>query len=489
MALGKSAKGAAEHKHKTAGSSSSNKRPKKSSFSSSPAAASSSSSSSSSFTAKQLVPSTAAAIGEYHEREKQLQQLQSLGDLDASQQREVERLRKQLAKDLDAYQKASMFGASAGSFVCARWVEPILREHRRRADDDDNDHDNESSSAAASGAAGHQRLSILDVGAIDDQFRRYESWLDVTAIDLNPQARQVIRSDFFDFAHARCSGNTSSISPSSSPSSSLSSSDVALAAACASPPYDAIVLSLVVNFVGDPRRRGDMLALAAHPRMLRTGGLLFVALPAAALDNSRYMDTERLGHIMESLGFEQVAVRSSAKITMMTLRLERPFAGYDPLPAGGDGASGSGGGGGGGGSGKHTLGSFTYSNISSSSSSSSSGEQGGEQGGGEVGREVLRGGAKRNNFCIMLKDSAARAAPQKSGADNIEACRAAGKAAAGKGTAGTTTVDGEASGPLGPGDVGDNGHSGDLGNAASAPAGAAATGSKRKNKKKRKQRP
>ena len=44
-------------------------------------------------------------------------------------------------------------------------------------------------------------------------------------------------------------------------------------------------LSLVLNFVGDPARRGEMLAKCAA--LLPVGGLLFFVLPSACVENSR----------------------------------------------------------------------------------------------------------------------------------------------------------------------------------------------------------
>ena len=111
-----------------------------------------------------------------------------------------------------------------------------------------------------------------------------------------------------------------------------------------------------------------MLALAADPRMLRTGGLLFVSLPSASLDNSRYCNQEHFLALARTLGLECLEVTRSAKLILMTFRRRGEEDGgccYDA-----------------------TTRSFDYSTV------------------GEVGRKTLQAGASHNNFCVMLKSSA-----------------------------------------------------------------------------------
>ncbi len=138
---------------------------------------------------------------------------------------------------IERYQQASMYGASTPEnvqFNASLWVTTELKARWREARDKG------------------RKLRVLDVGAIDDQYQSYKEWLDVTSIDINPQNPSVMRFDFFDFS---------------------------VDYVCERPlpipnkgPYDAIVLSLVLNFVGCPRRRGDMVALCAHPKLLKEGG-------------------------------------------------------------------------------------------------------------------------------------------------------------------------------------------------------------------------
>ena len=202
-------------------------------------------------------------VGEYHTNNKRLQQLLSErdsggGGVAADRDREMADLRRKL--DLDRYQKASMFGAGAGAFVCAEWAEPALRKYlspsrwvlpggKGKGKGKGN-----GGSSDGDAVSGPQRATILDVGAIDDQYRRF-NWFDCVAIDLNPQGPSVVKADFFEYAEKRClafagTKRPRGTSPPSSSSSSSSSSPVV--------PFAAIVMSLVINFTGDPRRRGEV---------------------------------------------------------------------------------------------------------------------------------------------------------------------------------------------------------------------------------------
>jgi len=71
--------------------------------------------------------------------------------------------------------------------------------------------------------------------------------------------------------------------------------------------WDIISLSLVLNFVPDGTDRGRMLA-QAHS-MIRSGGLCFIALPLPCVNNSRYMTLEHMRELMNTVGFSQVQER------------------------------------------------------------------------------------------------------------------------------------------------------------------------------------
>ena len=84
--------------------------------------------------------------------------------------------------------------------------------------------------------------------------------------------------------------------------------------------FDIVSLSLVVNFVGDPAERGEMLKRVEA--FLRTSAndqvklypALFLVLPAPCVTNSRYLDEDRLENIMKSLGYRKAKHKTSAKL-------------------------------------------------------------------------------------------------------------------------------------------------------------------------------
>ena len=84
--------------------------------------------------------------------------------------------------------------------------------------------------------------------------------------------------------------------------------------------FDIVSLSLVVNFVGDPVERGEMLRRIARflrPYPAAKDGIfpsLFLVLPAPCVINSRYLDEERLDAIMESLGYKRAKRKLSSKL-------------------------------------------------------------------------------------------------------------------------------------------------------------------------------
>jgi 25S rRNA (adenine2142-N1)-methyltransferase len=179
---------------------------------------------------------------------------------------------------LAAYQRASLFGATAeenGAFNSGVWVHNELRVM-----------------GLLPPAHGQQRLRLLDVGALQDHWSPHAHMIEAMAIDLNPQQSSVIRADFFDFPP--------------------------LPAAGSAPAFDVIVLSLVLNFVGDPRRRGVMLERCAA--LLPIGGVLFIVIPAACITNSRYMNHVLFLRIVQAAGFELSRHKITTKLALYALR-------------------------------------------------------------------------------------------------------------------------------------------------------------------------
>ncbi|KAF8556895.1 hypothetical protein OG21DRAFT_1475757 [Imleria badia] len=122
-------------------------------------------------------------------------------------------------------------------------------------------------------------LSLLEVGALKpDNYASCSSWMTTTPIDLRSRHPSIVEQDFLTMDVDEHSER-----------------------------WNVISLSLVVNFVPEPKDRGRMLVLA-HT-FLRPSGLLFLALPSPCVENSRYMSFERLELLMSTIGFMEVEKR------------------------------------------------------------------------------------------------------------------------------------------------------------------------------------
>ncbi|GAA5880456.1 hypothetical protein JCM3774_005199 [Rhodotorula dairenensis] len=117
--------------------------------------------------------------------------------------------------------------------------------------------------------------------------------------------------------------------------------------------YDIVALSLVMNYEGSLVNRGHML-LHAHDYLL-PHGYLYLVLPLPCLTNSRYLSHARLTSILTSTGWTVARQHDSAKLTYWLLRR---------------------------------------------SGTEGTGE---DRDGREWKREVVRKGAQRNNFCVLVQ--------------------------------------------------------------------------------------
>ena len=207
--------------------------------------------------------------------------------------------------------------------------------------------------------------------------------------------------------------------------------------------YDVLSLSLVVNFVGDAKERGEMLrhttSFLRRPVTLKgdadrsserrearqaeahdesrsedetagarpaTGGkadvddllpALFLVLPLPCVDNSRYLTEEHLTAIMHSLGYVKTRAKRTAKLWYSLWRLDFP------QPRAGNSWGGTGNP-----SGRVSRGRGRGKGLSEETDR----EEGALRDEAERGRgrrrrfkkEELRKGKDRNNFCIVLDD-------------------------------------------------------------------------------------
>ncbi|KAI5124081.1 hypothetical protein M0805_003908 [Coniferiporia weirii] len=129
------------------------------------------------------------------------------------------------------------------------------------------------------GGTGKGKMKVLEVGALKpDNYALCASWIDAHPIDLRSRHPRIAEQDFLCMDQTEHAGA-----------------------------WDAVSLSLVVNFVPEPRDRGRMLRYAHD--MLREGGFLFLALPLPCVSNSRYLTFEHLTRLMQHIGFDLLRER------------------------------------------------------------------------------------------------------------------------------------------------------------------------------------
>ncbi|KAJ5263757.1 25S rRNA (adenine(2142)-N(1))-methyltransferase [Penicillium angulare] len=175
---------------------------------------------------------------------------------------------------LESYQIASKIGQSGerggdSSKTLVDWIKPELNQWETTL----------------------PKLRVLEVGALSTKnvCSRTPS-LEVSRIDLNSQEPGILKQDFMERP--------------------LPSTEEER--------FHIISLSLVLNYVPDPVGRGDMLKRCVQfltsncPISLPP--TLFLVLPVACVDNSRYLTEERLLAILASLGFHLVQSRRTSKL-------------------------------------------------------------------------------------------------------------------------------------------------------------------------------
>ncbi|KAJ2162267.1 25S rRNA (adenine2142-N1)-methyltransferase [Coemansia sp. RSA 552] len=233
-------------------------------------------------------------IKEYSKLGARRSQLADLKDI-AETEAQIQQIAEEMARmgGLDWYQKASLLGQSKRrGGDTSRWLVPKLRDlglHQRK----------------------DGKLRLLDVGALSClNYAQERAWIDVVPIDLNSQEPGIRQLDFLDIE----------IGPEPPVAGAGPDDEDSASSSKFHTPFDVVCLSLVVNFIGDPAKRGDMLRQGS--RILASGGYLFLVLPRSCVDNSRYMDDDRLLAIMQSLGFTQVASHHTAKLAHYLYRLD-----------------------------------------------------------------------------------------------------------------------------------------------------------------------
>ena len=240
---------------------------------------------------------TNATINTHHQLIKQLALAEAKGD-----EKEVDGLKKRINDlgGLKGYQLASIQGQSSerggdSSSVLLEWLsdlKPMLEILDSKG-------------------------RMLEVGALSTKNACSRSGLfDITRIDLHSQAGGIIQQDFMERPLPRSKSET----------------------------FDIISLSLVLNFVPEPVKRGEMLrrtcrfleqnAPVTRPDITRDiFPALFLVLPAACTTNSRYMSEERLTLIMASLGYVSLKRKQTAKLVYYLWQLrDRPLFDEQDFP-------------------------------------------------------------------------------------------------------------------------------------------------------------
>ena len=232
---------------------------------------------------------TRALVRTHHTLRKQLSNALAQGD-----DRDAERLKAEIEASggLRKYQEASIIGQSAErggdtSKVLMEWLLGIT--------------------SSASLVEAHYKLRMLEVGALKTDNACSRSGLfEMQRIDLHSQHPDIEQQDFMQMQLPK-------------PENLCEQG------------YDLVSLSLVVNFVGDPTQRGDMLKRVGSFLRPYTGGrdelaecapALFLVLPAPCVTNSRYLDEERLESIMESIGFKRAKRKLSSKLVYYLWRYQ-----------------------------------------------------------------------------------------------------------------------------------------------------------------------
>ena len=231
-----------------------------------------------------------ALVRTHHTLRKQLSTALAQGDNTKAESLKAEI---EASGGLKMYQEASIIGQSAErggdtSKVLMEWVLEIA--------------------SSASLIEAHYKLRMLEVGAlkIDNACSR-SGLFEMKRIDLHSQHPHIEEQNFMQI-------------------------DLPKPENLGEQGYDLVSLSLVVNFVGDPTQRGDMLKRVGNFLRPYTGcrdelavcvPALFLVLPAPCVTNSRYLDERRLESIMESIGYRRAKRKLSSKLVYYLWKYEQ----------------------------------------------------------------------------------------------------------------------------------------------------------------------
>ncbi|KAK1751843.1 putative methyltransferase-domain-containing protein [Echria macrotheca] len=220
-------------------------------------------------------------INKHHLLEKRKQQAIAKGD-----KAEEEKISAEIEAlgGLEYYQQASLQGqrrdrGGDSSTVLMQWLYPRLAYPKTDTTEP-------------------EPLRMLEIGALSTENACSESGhFEIERIDLRSQEEGILQQDFMQ-------------RPLPTDSSEK---------------FDILSLSLVLNFVPDAKLRGDMLRrtieflhqpgrYVSTPDRAHDFPSLFLVLPAPCVTNSRYLTEEHLVCIMSSLGYSQVASKTTKRL-------------------------------------------------------------------------------------------------------------------------------------------------------------------------------
>lgn len=225
-------------------------------------------------------------INEFHTLNKKIEAVQknpSMPKEDKASKIALLEAKQEKLGGISAYQRASRLGeVRHGSFNSSKWVIKQLKAFNVRPAA-------QKLKPNTSTDGPNEKLNLLDVGALQNNYQKHVKWIQCTPIDLNPQRNEVIKADLLTID--------------------------------AREKYNVVVMSLVINFEGDVRKRGDMLRKCQQ--LIVDQGHLFFVIPLPCLKNSRYLNEDLFVSMMDSLGFDVCVSHKSKKLSFFMFRKTR----------------------------------------------------------------------------------------------------------------------------------------------------------------------
>ncbi|KAI8367899.1 putative methyltransferase-domain-containing protein [Choanephora cucurbitarum] len=156
---------------------------------------------------KQSRVETARLIRRFHVLNKELAKCRAEAEIDRAQEQTILEAMESMG-GLDWYQKASQLGQSKSrGGDSSKWLIQTLKQYSTKK---------------------VETLRVLDIGAVaPDNYKPYP-WITAKPIDLNPQHPDIEKQDFLEMKPPTTDQDK----------------------------FDIVCLSLVINFVGDPKARG-----------------------------------------------------------------------------------------------------------------------------------------------------------------------------------------------------------------------------------------